>query len=510
LIEPAQSLAGWLGKNAAAFGDRVAIVDDEYGVAWTFGQLHERVRRLSNALIDLGLQPGDRVAMLLRNCYVSAELVYGVSAAGMIVVNVNERLTAPEVAYILRDSGAAAVVLGASAVDLVQEIRSEFPELRHVISVDDAGEDGYEGLLAAASKRALPPPAEHPGDSTAMLIYTSGTTGLPKGVELTQRNLVDSATNYLIESLPINGCYVACVPYFHVGCIVHIAALLRGMTVVVTWFEAGRVMDAIERHRATHIALVPTAIALILDSPDLEDRDLSSLQRIMYAGSPMPEPVLRRGVAAFGPIFEQFYGLTETTGLVTLLRPDDHELDNPARLGSCGREVARVSVAIVRPDGTPAECGEPGEIVVLGSNVTRGYWNRPELVDEMFVDGWFRTGDVGVRDEHGYITIVDRLKDMIITGGTNVYPREVEDALYQHDAVREVAVIGVPDEVWGEVVMAVVVSREPAPHVEELSAWTESRLAKYKRPRRFEFATTLPRNAMGKVDKKLLRQQYSV
>jgi acyl-CoA synthetase (AMP-forming)/AMP-acid ligase II len=518
LTDDLASVGGWLAKLAGSMRDSVAIIDDSAGVQLTFAELDRRCRRLAWSLSSLGLESGDRVAMVLPNCYASAELLFGISSAGMILVNINDRLTPTEVAYILADSQPKAIIAGPSTVRAVSTIIGDNSPVEHLLVVglkpdqqpDLAGivVHDYEQLLAGAQEH--PPDVDLDPDATAMLIYTSGTTGKPKGVMLTQRNLIDSATNYLIESFrPQNGTYIACVPYFHVGSVVHLAALLRGFTVIVCAFEVSRILDLIERYGATHIAAVPTAIGMLLDAPDIAQRDLSSLQRVLYAASPMPAPILRRGIERLGPIFEQFYGLTETSGLVTILHPEDHNLDDADRLASCGREVARVSVRIVGADQIDARSGEPGEIWVRGTNVMAGYWNRPVETAEVMAGGWFRTGDVGVIDDDGFITIVDRLKDMIITGGTNVYPREVEEILFDHPNINDVAVIGVPHPQWGESVVAVIV---PTPGSEmglsELDSWCSSRMAGFKKPRRVEVVEALPRNAMGKVDKGALRSQY--
>jgi fatty-acyl-CoA synthase len=300
--------------------------------------------------------------------------------------------------------------------------------------------------------------------------------------------------------------YLACVPYFHVACVPHIAALMRGMQVVVSGFDPRKVVQRIERYGVTHVAMVPTMVSMVLDVLDAEEHEISSIRRVLYAASPMPEPTLRRGIARFGSVFEQFYGLTETAGLVTILRPAEHDVDKPGRLGSCGREVNRVDVMLVDGAGVPVEHGQPGEIVVRGANVMRGYWGQPEATADAHFGEWFRTGDAAVRGSDGFLTIVGRLKDMIISGGSNVYPVEVEKVLEDHPSIREVAVVGVPHEVWGESVVAMVVGSEDV-ELDELRAWCRDRLADYKHPRRVCQLDALPRNALGKVDKQALRER---
>ena len=516
MSEAHQCLGDVTRKLARLQGPTVAIIDPELDRSFTFREVDERRRRIANMLLALGLRRGDRVAMLLRNCYAAAELVFGVTSAGLILVTINDRLTSHEIAGILGDSGASAVVTTGDRLSVVREASAAAGMAPHLICVEAAGQEAldYEATLSTSSDQE-PSMDVGPAD-VAMLIYTSGTTGLPKGVMLTHRNLLDSARNYLMESFtPGTGVYIACVPYFHVACVVHLSALYRGMTVVVCSFNAAKILELISVQRVTHIALVPTAIAMLLDAPERSLHDCSSLRRILYAAAPMPEPLVRRAITAFGPILEQFYGLTETTGLVTILTAQEHVLDGPAelteRLSSCGREVTNVWLEIVDDTGVPVPPGARGEIVVRGSNVMAGYWQNGEASRAAVVDGWFHTGDVGERDAAGYVTIVDRIKDVIITGGSNVYPSEVESVLREADGVADVAVIGTPDEVWGEIVAAVVVASGPASLSEtSLVAECRSKLAPFKRPRRFWFVDALPRNAMGKVDKATLRIRFAV
>jgi acyl-CoA synthetase (AMP-forming)/AMP-acid ligase II len=348
-----------------------------------------------------------------------------------------------------------------------------------------------------------------------MLIYTSGTTGRPKGVMLTHANFLSSAGNYLMESItPGDGTYLACVPYSHVGCVLHLAAAMRGLTTVVTPFAPDRVLALIEGRRVSHVALVPTMIALLLDAENSDCYDCSSLRRILYAAAPMPASLLERALRRFGPVLEQFYGLTESTGLVTILRHDEHlssgDGDHAAVLASCGREVTGACVDVINTDGRSVAGGERGEIVVRGPGVMAGYWRNRAATEAAITDGWLHTGDVGSRNADGYVTIIDRLKDVIITGGSNVYPKEVELVLEAVPGVKEVAVVGVEDETWGEVVTALVSCEADGQMSEEiLRATCQSELAPYKQPRRFRFTDALPRNALGKIDKVKVREEMA-
>ncbi|HEY0360525.1 MAG TPA: long-chain fatty acid--CoA ligase [Mycobacteriales bacterium] len=498
-------------RQARMLSGRTALIDDGASRRYSFAELADRSARIANALADLGVRPGDRVAMLLGNCTTCAELPFGITMAGAIMVNVNERLKQEEVAYILADSGASVVVTSDDLLGVLDAARDTLPALRHVVTVNGnaPGTIDYETMLGAAS--AEPPAVEVAADATAMLIYTSGTTGRPKGVQLTHTNLLASATNWLMECYTNpEGVYLACGPYYHSGCISHLAALMRGMTVVPVPFEAGRVLTLVERYGVTDMLLVPTMIALLLEREDLlATLDLSTLQGVFYAAAPIPEPVLRRALERFGPIFVQMYGLTESSTLSTILRHHEHSLDDGhGRLASCGREVTLVDVRVGSVEGGECPPGERGEILIRGANVTPGYWGRPDATAEAIRDGWLHTGDIGMRDADGYIYIVDRKTDMIIVGGSNVYPREIEDVLHAHPAVAEASVIGIPHETYGETVVAVV-ALHPAQSLtdREVIDHCASRLAKFKTPRQVVFVDALPKTPIGKIDKATLRKR---
>jgi acyl-CoA synthetase (AMP-forming)/AMP-acid ligase II len=489
-------------KLARAGRDRVAVVDGVTGETRTVAELDGRRRRLANVLRARGCEEGDRVAVLLHNGVHAAEVLYGIATAGLVQVNVNDTLTPHEIAHILTNSGAR-VALVAGSLQTTLDV-TEVVIDRIVVGGND---DELEALLGNAT--ADDTAVEVDLDAPAVLIYTSGTTGRPKGVTLTHRNVLESAINFLIECFgPDARTYLACIPYFHVACVPNLAALLRGMTVVVSGFDADLVADLIERHQVTHVPMPPTAVSLVLDADAARRRDLSSLRRVLYAGSPMPEPVLRRAIDRLGPILEQAYGMTETAGLITILRAHDHDLSDPDRLASCGREITRTFVDIVDLEGVPVSDGTPGELVVRGPNVMVGYWGDPDATALARFGDAFRTGDVGVRDLDGFISVVGRIKDLIITGANNVYPVEVEKALEDHPSIREVAVIGMPHPTWGETVAAVVVSDGPI-ELEVVRSWCARRLAIYKQPRLVFQVPVLPRNAIGKVDKPALREALS-
>jgi acyl-CoA synthetase (AMP-forming)/AMP-acid ligase II len=499
-------VAGGVGdvvrKLSRAGRDRVAVVDGASGVSRTVAELDRRRRRLANLLRAQGSAEGDRVAVLLPNGLEAAEVLYGIATAGLVQVNVNDTLTPHEIAHILTDSGATVALVADS---LQGTLDSTGVALDRIVVGGDG--DELEPLLATAADDD--PIVDVDPEAPAILIYTSGTTGRPKGVTLTHRNVIESATNFLLGCFgPDARTYLACIPYFHVACVPNLAALLRGTKVVVSRFDADLVADLIEQHQVTHVPLPPTAVSLLLDADEARPRDLSSLRRVLYAGSPMPEPVLRRAIDRLGPILEQAYGMTETSGLITILRAHEHEVSSPGRLASCGREITRAFVDIVDLDGTPVADGTPGELVVRGPNVMAGYWGDPEATALARIGDSFRTGDMGIRDPEGFISVVGRIKDLIITGANNVYPVEVEKALEDHPSIREVAVIGVPHPTWGETVAAVVVADAPL-ELDEIRSWCSPRLAAYKQPRLVFQVASLPRNAIGKVDKPALRTSIS-
>jgi fatty-acyl-CoA synthase len=470
--------------------DRVAVVHD--GREWTYAELHRRAIRLAHALAGLGVGHGDRVAYLGPNHPTFLETLFATGMLGGILVPLNWRLAAPELAHMLTDSGTS-VLLHAGNADFA-------PESVRTVSLD--GE--YETLLEAACDAPLDEPV-HP-DETCMILYTSGTTGHPKGAMLTHANILWNSFNLLLDvDLTAGEVTLVAAPLFHVAalCQTALPTLLKGgRLVVVSAFDPAQALELIAQHRVTFLFGVPTMFLAMARSPGWPGADLSSVRSAICGGAPVPEAVIalyqQRGVT-----FMQGYGLTEAAPGVLFLREDD----SVRKAGSAGTATFFTDVRLVRPDGSGAAPGEPGEILAQGPNVMPGYWRRPE--DTALVlspDGWLRTGDIGVADDDGFITIRDRTKDLIISGGENIYPAEVEDALYQHPAVAECAVIGVSDPHWGEVGRAIVVLREGAEaSPEDLLQFLSGRIAKFKIPKSVAFTDTLPRTASGKVIKKELR-----
>jgi acyl-CoA synthetase (AMP-forming)/AMP-acid ligase II len=474
-------------------------------VSRTYEELDERSSRVAQALLAAGVRAGDRVLVLDKTSIEFFEVLFGALKMGAVCAPVNWRLTAPEVAAIAADSGAPLVVAGPD-LEVTARTATDIP-------VVVTGPQ-YEAWLAAVP--ALDPLAAEDDDTVALQLYTSGTTGVPKGVMLDNRNfstLVDAAR--MLEYGPASVNLLA-MPIFHIGGAgPGLIGLFAGArTVVVPEFDPVRVLDLLEHERVTNAFLVPAALAFLAAVPGAADRDWSALESLSYGASPITVETLRRILATFKTPMMQVYGMTETTGAIVQLAPEDHDPGGPREhlLRSAGRPYPWVSLRIVDPaGGGELPAGEVGELLVRSDAVTAGYWHRPEESAAAFTDGWLHTGDAGYLDAEGYLFLTDRIKDMIVSGAENVYPIEVENVLSEHPGIADVAVIGVPDERWGETVKAVVVAR---PGVEldpdEVLAFSRGRLAGFKRPRSVDIVDALPRNPSGKILKKELRAPYWV
>jgi long-chain acyl-CoA synthetase len=464
----------------------------------TYAQTWDRCRRLVGGLHGLGLGPGDRVAVVGPNCHRYLEIYQAVPGAGMALVPLNARHTDAELRYALEDSGTRVLFTnrpGEGLEDVVERIV-------------DLGE-GYEALLASASPAELP--IDVPEDTVAGLFYTGGTTGKSKGVMLTHRALTANAFHFMpVYAFSPDTRWLVGAPMFHLAGTMAILPTVwnGGRHVMLAAFDAARVLDLIEEHGVTATIAVPTMLAAMSEEQLARPRDVSSLRHITHGGAPSATETLRRAHLAF-PNAElvEVYGATETAPIATVLRHEEELLDAP-QARSCGQPAVGVDVAVVTTDGGPAPPGDVGELVVRGPNVMAGYWNKPTETAAALVDGWYHTGDLGYQAADAYIYLVDRAKDMIVSGGENVYSTEVEDVLYRHPAVLEAAVFGVPDERWGEAVHAVVVPRhEVAP--EELIAHCRDAIAAYKVPKVIELRVEpLPKSGAGKVLKRELREPY--
>ena len=468
----------------------------------SFGQLNARASRIANALQARGVQSGDRVALIARNTPAHFELFFGCAKAGVIFLPINWRLSAREIAGILADGAPALLIIEGDLQDLLAEASG----LPGTIAFAD-----YPAWRDAATpKDAVRPPA---ADDPLLILYTSGTTGLPKGAVLSHDNLSYLARMALeLWGFTASSVNLVAMPLFHIGGIGYAMTGLSqgGHTILMQQVVPAEIIAAIRERRVTHGFFVPTVIQMLLAVPGLEDMDLTSLDRILYGAAPIGEAVLKRAIEVFGCGFNHAYGMTETAGTVVTLAPEDHDPDGPLahRLRSCGLAMPWNQLAIVDPaTGNPVASGEVGEIRIRSKVNMLGYWNKPqETATTITADGWLCTGDAAWQDADGYVYIHDRFKDMIVSGGENIYPTEIENVLYDHPAVAAVAVIGVPHERWGETPKAFIVARPGIlPTEAELIAFTRHRLAHYKCPTSIAFVTALPQNASGKILKKDMR-----
>jgi acyl-CoA synthetase (AMP-forming)/AMP-acid ligase II len=498
-------------RNAYLYPEHPALLID--GRVITHAQMAERVRRIGSALAR-GLPQQSRVAVLSQNSAEYIEIMNGVHISGLILVTLNWRLAAPELRSIMQDCEPAAFIFESRYAAAATELRAGRLAERFIcIGEGPAWAERYEDIVATGD--ALGPARRASPYDTASLIYTSGTTGRPKGVMLSHRGLFSGAlSNCMIGNARLTDRVLITMPLYHVGAtIMYFGYAVVGASVVLhPNFDAVRSLKAIESERVTHLHTAPTMIHQLLEETSRAIYDTSSLTNLLYSSSPMSETLLRRGIARFGRIFTQIYGLTECVG-GTSLQAHQHVLDGDpkmvARLLSAGQPNYDSEIRIIRGDGEPCRPGEVGEIVLSSPSLMQGYWNNTVMTLQVMRDGWFHTGDLGSMDDEGFVFIVDRKKDMIVSGGENIYSREVEAALVAHPDVAEAAVIGVPDPKWGESVKAFVVRRPGALiDAEALIAHCRSQIASYKKPRSVEFVPAIPQLPSGKVDKKVLRAPY--
>jgi long-chain acyl-CoA synthetase len=491
------TMIGPLCRAISVGPERCAVRCGE--VALSYAQMWDRARRVVGALHELGVGPGDRVAVVAANCHRYLELYQAIPGAGMVLVALNQRHTAAELGYALQDSGTKVLFSGAGI---------DYPEgiVEHAFDLGD----GYERLIAGAPQSTFPDAL--PADTLAGLFYTGGTTGAAKGVMLTHRNLVANALHFQAAwTFGPETCWLIAAPLFHAAGSIAVLATVwhSGRQVVLQAFDPATALDLIEAHRVTATLLVPTMLAAISDEQLARPRDVGSLSLLSHGGAPVATETLRRARRAF-PAAElmHLYGTTETAPIATILPHEERVLDAP-QARSCGQPAVGVEVVVLDlTTGVPATAGIVGEVAIRGENVMQGYWNKPAATAAALSGGWYRTGDLGYMDDHAYLYLVDRAKDMIVSGGENVYSTEVEEALYRHSAVLEAAVFGIPDDRWGEVVHAVVVPRADVSEA-ELLGHCRDLIAGYKLPKRIELRTEpLPKSGAGKVLKRELRAPF--
>jgi len=502
------ALAGLVEQHARQRPDGIAI---RYGERqWSWADWASRIRRAAGALRGAGVQRGQCVAFLDKNHPACLEILFGAASIGAVTTVVNWRVMGDELVHVLEDSGARVLFVGAELHSAAATAADRVPGLERIVVVG-GGDDEYESLLAAASPAETDTAVDE--GETALVIYSSGTTGRPKGVLLSQRALVNHSGN-LAPAFPFaeGDANLVAMPLFHVGGIGYALFGIRAgvPTIMTREPDAAALIGAVQAG-ATHAFFVPPVIARFLDGGDTAKAAISGLRYIVYGAAPMPLPLLHRALATWPDMnFVQVYGQTELCGAVTALSNDDHrDSTRPGLQLSAGKAVPGTEIRIVHPEtGDPLPAGEPGEIWVRSNQNMSGYLNRPEATaDTITAEDWVRTGDVGRLDAENYVYIEDRLRDMIITGGENVYGPEVESVLIEHPAVADAAVIGVPDDFWGESVKAILVATTET-DAKDIIEFCRRHLAGYKCPRTVEFVPSLPRNASGKILKTDLRQPY--
>ena len=508
------NVAALFRKAARTHGKRVAL--RHAGADTSYGDLDERTDRIGAGLRRLGLRPHDRLVLWVRNRPELVELLLAGWKANLTVVPVNARLHPKEVAYIVANCDAAGLAYDDRFGEAMATLGSDLP--RRTIRLQVGGEAhgvATHDHLAACSDRVMEDASD---DDVAWLFYTSGTTGRPKGAMLTHRNLIGMTMSCLADiwSFQPEDVVLHAAPLTHGSGLYLLPALARGSLNVVSHhpsFQPIQIFELIATNRVTVIAfLAPTMVTRLIEDPAIHSADLSTLRCVPYGGGPMYVEQVKRAVDVLGPIWVQIYGQGETPMTGTYLRPQEHRYDSAEaerRLGSAGITRTDIELRVVDPEGREVPDGEVGEIVVRGVTVMKGYWNDPSATREVLREGWLHTGDLGYLDADGYVFIVDRAKDMIITGGNNVYPREVEEVLLAHPQIVEAAVVGIPDPDWGESVHAVVATRpEATMTVADVTELCRANLAAYKKPRSVEFVAELPKNAYGKVLKRELRERY--
>ncbi len=501
-------------KNSRLYPDKIAVMDGDVKI--TFSEFNLRVNRLANAILNLGLSRGDRVAVLSENAYQYMELYFACAKGGVSLVPLNYRSTSKELAYVINDSGAKLFFFGTKFLTVVKDIQEQCSSITSLICINQQLSNSllYEDLIKTSS--SAEPNVNIEEDDTVVLGYTGGTTGRPKGVMTTHKNLISSCFNMVIGmEIKSSNIYLNVAPMFHSGgAMAMLAFFFMGATnIIQSAFNPEAVVKTIGQERATHAVLLTPMILAILRYPQLSDFNIESMECIIYGSAPMPTEPLRRAIQIFQCNFIQVYGATETFVPLTILSAEDHvsqgSTEQIRRMSSAGREVIGVEVKVVDDDDHEVPVGGMGEIIARGNNVMKGYWQLPELTNEALRNGWYHTGDIGRMDDHRYLYIVDRKKDMIISGGENVYPQEIEDVLYQHPGVAEAAVIGVPDEFWGEAIKALIIRKDGSTVTEaEILEHCKQHLASFKKPKSVDFVDNLPRSTIGKVLKYEIRDQY--
>jgi long-chain acyl-CoA synthetase len=502
-------------RNALLYPNQEAFV---YGATRiTFSEFNSDVNKSINALHIMGVRKGDVIGILSWNNLEYAYIYGTAMKGGFIASPFNPRLKADELDYLINYSEANTLFVGPELLEIASSLKKRLPKVKNYICLEGSalGMTAYSDLLASQSGEE--PDVQVDEDDPVCIIYTSGTTGTPRGALYTHRCFIDDSQALVTDiGLQPGDKRVLITPLFHIAGNTHFRSSMYvgGCIIIMKFFDPTATLLTIQNERATHMDMVPTHLAAMLSTPDPDKYDIGSMKLLMYGGSPMPLEVLKKGIKVFGHIFVELYGQSESGSAISHLSREDHDvLDRPEdeqrKLMSAGRPDIGVQIRIVDEKENDVQPGEIGEIIVRSKHIMVEYWHRPDETRETIVNGWLHTGDMGYYDEEGYFYIVARKKDMIISGGENVYPREVEEVLYRHPAVLEAAVIGIPDPYWVEKVHAVLVLREGAStSAEEIIAFCKKNIAGYKTPKSVEFVDSLPKNAAGKILKRELREKY--
>jgi acyl-CoA synthetase (AMP-forming)/AMP-acid ligase II len=502
----------YLGKRAHVTPHMEAVVDTASGQRFTFQALDRRANKLANAMSDLGIKKGDRVAILMMNSTEYVESFYGLAKIGAIIVPLNWRLVADELSFILKDAGAIAMIYGSDFAEVATELHSrgrDATEIKHWIELSEGKArnpfaQDYEDITQQSSADA---PATDTGDDDDLFImYTSGTTGLPKGALHTHNSMTWAILSFTASTdIRIRDRYSIALPMFHVGALLPIMFTLYsgGTAVLLRQFDPKLMWEVTETEKITTSLMVPAMLNFMLMVPEFEKYDVSSLRSILSGASPVPVSLIER-YKEIGIEIHQAYGLTEAGGTATVLSPDDAMV----KIGSAGKGFFHASIRVVDENDNDVSPGEPGELLVKAAHNMKCYWNNPKATAETIRDGWLHTGDIALRDEDGFITIHDRVKDMIISGGENVYPAELENVILKHPGVADVAVIGQPSERWVESPFAVVVRKDETLTEADLLQFCDGKMARFKQPKGTVFVDEIPRNPTGKPLKRVLREQF--
>lgn len=490
--------------------------DDE---RMTYGDLDRRSNQAANGLASLGVKKGDRVAYLGKNSHLYFEILVAAAKLGAVMAPVNWRLAAPEVVYVVNDCQAAILFIGPEFSELARSVQPQLDHVRKIFGSEKADGDipGYPEWRDGFDD--IDPMVACTEEDEALQLYTSGTTGHPKGAVMTNGSLHSSRANGIDEDdlfdwqkTEPGEVNLLAMPCFHIsGSGTGLAVMFNGTSaIVLREYDPTQALDLIENYNIAKIFMVPAAIQIMLNHPRVGEVDFSKLKYITYGASPIPLELMKQSIDVFGCGFVQMYGMTETSGTIVALNPEDHDPNGNEKMRSVGKPLQGVEIKIIDDDGNERPVREVGEIATRSAKNMKGYWNMPEATAATIDgDGWLRTGDAGYFDEDGYLYIHDRVKDMIISGGENIYPAEVENAVYSHPKVADVAVIGIPDEKWGEAVKAcVVVKKGEELDQTEVISWARDHIAGYKCPKSVDFIPELPRNPSGKVLRRELRAPY--